>query len=91
LLVVLGELRTQDKTMEKEIENVVKALKKQREIISTSSQINAAIDEVNNLAKMVVTMMPDEKLENVYKELGDINGSGEGSSNRTQQKIEREK
>ena len=76
LMVVLNEMRGTSKEMNKDIEDVIKNLKKQRDIISTSSQINAAIDEINNLTKVVVSMIPDEKLENVYKELEGVNGSG---------------
>ena len=86
LIVTLNELRTTSKDMDKDIDNVIKALKKQKEIVSTSSQIHAAIDEINNLAKMVVTMMPDEKLENVYKELG-VSDGNRGYSNGIEQEI----
>jgi len=86
LIITLNELKINNKGMGKEIDNVTKALKKQRDIVSTSSQINAAIDEINNLAKIVVTMIPDEKLEDVYKELEVVNGSS-GSSNRVEQEI----
>jgi hypothetical protein len=75
LITTLGSLKTTSKEMDKDIDNIIKALKKQKEIVSTSSQIHAAIDEINNLAKIVVSMMPDEKLENVYKELEE-NGEG---------------
>jgi hypothetical protein len=77
LIATLGELKINNKGMEKDIDNVIKSLKKQRELVSTSSQINAAINEINNLSKIVVAMMPDEKLEDVYKELEEY---GEGSS-----------
>ncbi len=90
LIATLGELKITNKDMEKEVDKITKALKKQRDIVSTSSQINAAIGEINNLAKMVVTMMPDEKLEDVYKELGVIDGSGD-SSERIEQAISGQK
>jgi hypothetical protein len=85
LIITLNELKINNKGMGKEIDNITKALKKQRDIVSTSSQINAAIDEINNLAKIVVTMIPDEKLEDVYKELEVVDGS-RGNSEGIEQK-----
>jgi len=84
LMVILNEMKSTSKEMNKDIDDVIKNLKKQRDIISTSSQINTAITEINNLAKVVVSMIPDEKLENVYKELEGINGSGGNTSLRTE-------
>jgi len=75
LIDTLEDLKSTNKGMDKEINQVIKSLNKQKEIVATSSQVHSAIDEINNLARMVVTMIPDENLENVYKEL-EVNGEG---------------